>query len=331
MKYEFSLKNKGLEHIVFALTLDKKRMTERIIIGESEQVKLQFEQGNGKVYYDKIRPLGSMLIYFETDNKKEWTENIIKFKQAYGVLIFNRGRMKIIKPQIDFLKSKADSDEPIAIFSAIHTWYEFWTCYELNHAPKIFNEKADTLYSPFYREKNLWETDNKISPDSSADSQVELWYPAQKRPFECVVGFSSFVPLISYYLHKIDEWKRVFQKCKVCNKIFLTRSRHYELCSDKCRKVKNTTAKREYDERTKDDFPEKCYDSAYNYWYNQKRKLKRDNTATQDKIIVFNNAFTTFRKEAIKQKSEVRQDKKKTADFTAFLEKQKDIADKLIK
>ena len=33
MKFEFSLKNQGLRRIVFALTLDRKKMIERIVIG----------------------------------------------------------------------------------------------------------------------------------------------------------------------------------------------------------------------------------------------------------------------------------------------------------
>ena len=88
---------------------------------------------------------------------------------------------------------------------------------------------------------------------NNAESQVELWYQATKRPFEMVVAFSSFQPVIFYYKHKIDEWKLVFQGCKVCGKYFVARSRHYELCSNDCRKQKFVEAKREFVARVKDD------------------------------------------------------------------------------
>ncbi|WP_313529381.1 hypothetical protein [Anaerotignum sp.] len=103
---------------------------------------------------------------------------------------------------------------------------------------------------------------------------MELWYPVLKRSFECVVDSVSSLSLIAYYLHKIDEWNLVFQKYKVCGKDFLARSRHYELCSDECRKRQAAEAKREFDERAKGDRLEQLYEAAYYYWYNRLRKLR---------------------------------------------------------
>lgn len=116
------------------------------------------------------------------------------------------------------------------------------------------------------------------------ESQVELWYPANKRPFECVVAYSSFQPLILYYLHKIKEWNCVFQKCKICDNFFLARSRHYELCSDECRRVQGVNLKREFEERIHDNDYEQKHDNAYQYWYNRLRRLKRAKIPDADKI-----------------------------------------------
>lgn len=103
-----------------------------------------------------------------------------------------------------------------------------------------------------------------------------MWYPALKRSFEYVVASTSFLPVIAYYLHKIEEWGFVFQRCKVCGKDFLARSHHNELCSDKCHKKQAVGAKREFDERAKGDRLEQLYEAAYYYWYNRLRKLRRE-------------------------------------------------------
>ena len=59
--YDFTKKERdSFVRVVFALTIDKKRMTERVIIGLANEVKLALELGEGKVYYDKVRPLGRL-------------------------------------------------------------------------------------------------------------------------------------------------------------------------------------------------------------------------------------------------------------------------------
>ena len=77
-----------------------------------------------------------------------------------------------------------------------------------------------------------------------------------------MVSGASLLPIIAYYTHKIGEWRFVFQACKVCGNYFLSRNRHYELCSDVCRKAQAVAAKREFDERAKGDRLEQ-QDEAY--------------------------------------------------------------------
>jgi len=331
MKYEFTLKKQGLKRIVLALTLDKKKLTERIIIGEPEQIKLRFEHESGNVYYDKTRPLGSLFVDFEKDINKDWNVNAMKLRETYSTLfILEQAKTKAVQPYIDFLKGKMKNGEPSAIFAAIHTWDEYINCYDLNHGADLFIERTSTLYRLFFRKDKIWEDESILNPVHPTDSQVELWYPAAKRPFECVVGFSSFTPLISYYLYKIKEWKYVFQKCKVCDRDFLARSRHYELCSDKCRKAKMSEAKKEFDERAKGDRLEVCCESAYYHWYNRYRKLKRDKSTDPDKLTAFETEFAYYRKEAKRRKDEVKRKNMELSYFTLWLENQKDIADTLM-
>jgi hypothetical protein len=129
-------------------------------------------------------------------------------------------------------------------------------------------------------------------------------------------------------MHRIDEWRFVFQICKVCGNDFLARSRHYELCSNKCRKDQAVIAKREFDERAKGDRLEQLDEAAYYYWYNRLRKLRKGNAA--DKTAAFKSAFDAFRKEAVRRKGEVKRGETRLNEFSDWLIVQQDEADKLM-
>ena len=122
----------------------------------------------------------------------------------------------------------------------------------------------------------------------------------------------------------------IFQKCKVCGLHFLITSKHFEICSDKCRKITAAEAKRQYDERNKGDKVEAIYENYYQYWYNRKRKLKR-NKATDEEVAVFTKAFNKFRDGAVRRKTEVKSGKMKLPEFTSWLVAQQDIVDGLVK
>ena len=91
-----------------------------------------------------------------------------------------------------------------------------------------------------------------------------------------------------------------------------------------------TESKNKYNNQVKDNKAEKYYDVAYDYWYNRQRNLRRNKNTSQEKQANFDNAFKVYRKEAVRLKAEVNKGNMNFADFTAWIEKQKDIADKLI-
>lgn len=336
MDYDFTKREPGFGRIVFALCIDRKKLTERIVIGETGEVRLRLEHGIGDVYYDRTRRLGQLLLNFEADPDNRWNANAMFLRETYGKIPPARGvRWKAVKPGADFLRKKYDGGEPSAMFAAIRTWEEYLNCYRLNHGPNLFFDRVSMLYRPFvlYGQYRPWreEAAEALSKTLHDDeSHVELWYPMGKRPFECVVTFSSFQPVIFYMMNKIEEWGYVFQECKVCGKPFLARSRHYELCGEKCRKAQALEAKRQFDERAKGSRPEQLYESAYYYWYNRLRNLKRAKAAPE-KVAAVEEVFKTFREEAKKQKSEVQRGERRLSDFSAWLVDGQDKVDRLIK
>ena len=238
MVYEFGKNINGFGRVVFALSLDKKRMRERIVIGKEHDVKsrLADSSSEGAVYYDETRPLGSLLINFESDKNGDWNTHHMILRESYGkerlLPILERERWKMVAPVVEFLQAKFSTGEPSAMFAAIRTWENYLNFHNKNDGSDSLTSRLSMLYKPFkvYRQHKPWE-EKAVSALSVAirdgESQVELWYPVGKRPFETVVAVSSFLPVIFYYRHKVEEWGFVFQRCKVCEKYFLARSKHY--------------------------------------------------------------------------------------------------------
>ena len=336
MKYDFTRRERDFGRIVFALTLDRKKLTERIIIARSDEARLRLERGAGDVLYDETRPLGSLLLNFEGDRAGDWNKNAAILRESYGkVFPLDTQKWKMSAPVGIFLAEKYESGEPSVIFAAVKTWDEYLNCFNLNHGADLLTERLALLYKPFavYADYKPWreETAETLSRATlDGESAVELWYPVGKRVLECVVASASLMPIIAYYLHKIEEWGYVFQECKVCGKDFLARSRHYELCSDECRKVQSAEAKREFDERAKGDRLEQLHENAYNYWYNRLRKLKKGNAADPEKAAVVGAAFKEYRREAVKRKTAVKSGEMSFSDLAAWLAEQQNAVDALM-
>jgi hypothetical protein len=336
MEYEFNLKNPAFNRIVFLLTVDKKKMIERVIIGEAGEVRLRLERNFGEVYYDEVHPIGSLLFSFEANPERDWNVNMMQiYEKGFKVRFSEKSVPKSLNPCIGFLHGKYVTREPSAMFAAIRIWENYLRCYNLNHGADIFNERSAMLCKLFHvlSEYKPWELEaiNALQTALHAEeSKVELWYPVSKRPYECVVAYSSFLPIIFYYLNKIREWGLVFQECKVCSSFFLAKSKHFEICGDECRRAQAVEARRQFDERNKDEKVEAIYENHYQYWYNRLRRLKKSNTAEAD-VTAFTNIFKDFRKGAIKRKNEVKSGKMKLSAFTSWLAEQQNIVDGMVK
>jgi hypothetical protein len=271
---------------------------------------------------------------FERDNNGEWNKMGMLLRESYAKAIpFESGRWKVAAPVSDYLRGKYESGEPSAMFAAIRTWEDYLNCFNMNRGADVLNDRLFMLYKPFsvYGEYRPWQEEDVASLSVAlrdGESSVELWYPVAKRPFETVVAVSSFLPVISYYTYKIEEWGYVYQRCKVCGTDFLARNRHYELCSDKCRKAQALSAKQEFDERAKGNRLEQLDEAAYYYWYNRYRKLRK--SADPEMVAAFKAAFDAFRKEAVRRKAEVKCGESQINEFSSWLFQAQDEADKLM-
>jgi hypothetical protein len=338
--YDFTSRKREMGRVVFALTLDKKRMTERISIGRADDVRRRLEYGEDgyDIYFDETRPLGSLLINFESDTNGDWNRYGMLLRESYGkeniLPITGAARWKMVAPASEFFHDKYKDGEPSAMFAAIRTWEDYLNLHNKKQASDTLTGRLHMMYKPFivYADYRPWQ---KEAADAlsvalrDGESNVELWYPVKKRSLETVVTSASFLPIIFYYTHKIKEWDFVFQQCKVCDRYFLARSRHYELCSDECRKSKAATTRKEFEERAKDDTPGKYLDNAYQYWYNRWRKLKSGINANLDIAAAFKVKLTAYQEEAKKRKAQVVRGELRLVDFSSWLLQQQNEADRL--
>jgi len=259
-------------------------------------------------------------------------------RESYGkVFPFEGERWRMAATVSRLLRKKYKSGEPSVMFAAIRTWEEYLSCYHMNHVADILTERLNLLYRPFflYADHQPWQEESADALSRmirARESQVELWYPMKKRLFEVVVTVSSLMPVISYYLCKLEEWGLVFQQCKVCGNYFAAKSRHYEVCSDKCRHVQAIEAKRAFDERARarGDKLEQLDETAYNYWYSRLRKLKKGKNADSEKATAIKAAFDAFRKEAVTRKGAVKRGEMKLAEFSGWLAMMNDEVDRLM-
>jgi len=126
MDYDFTSREREFGRVVFAITLNKKRMTERIVIGRSDDARMRLDNGGGRVYYDEVRPLGSLAVSFEADKSGEWNKHGITLRESYGKAVPREAaRWKMAAPVSEYLRGKYENGEPSAMFAAIRTWEDY--------------------------------------------------------------------------------------------------------------------------------------------------------------------------------------------------------------
>ena len=127
------------ERVLFVLTLDRKKMKERIVSGIEYEVRsrLRGEQ-SADVLVDVTRPLGTFLAEFEHDPDGEWNRfGLAPLREA---LHSNRWKQPDLeKAAGDFLRKKFGSGDPLRMYAA----FRIWNGYLLAREPRNRAEACD--------------------------------------------------------------------------------------------------------------------------------------------------------------------------------------------
>ena len=327
------------DRIVFVLTLDRKKMKERILIGEELQVRFRLQgDRDADVLCDTTRPLGTFLADFEHDPDGEW--NRLGLAPLREALHSNRWKQPALEQAAgDFLQKKFDSGDPLRMYAAFRIWNGYLVTREYRERDKAcdrFMDKMSRLTGVFQTETMSFDRETgkpkqfqagslyfKGAP--SEDTRLDLWFPDNRRTEECVSAYASLYPLITYYLNRLNDWGLCFRRCKVCGKYFLAKSQRYELCSDKCRKAQALQNKREFDERARENNYDLLYKNECQNWRNKINRVKNTAGFPADRLEKIQASFSDFKKEALQRKKAVKTGTASPKEFTDWLYQQSNV------
>lgn len=345
MEYQFIRQEPCYDRILFVLTLDKMKMKERILIGEEQQIRFRLEgYSDAKLLCDVTRPLGTLLINFEHTSNGEW--NLYGLAPLREALHSNRWKQPALEQSSgNFLAKKYLTGDPVRLYAAFRIWNGYLLAREpreRNEACERFMYKMETLLMAFQTD-NVMEFDKEtgkprrfnasklyFNQTPAENTRLDIWFPDNRRMTECVAAYSSFYPLITYYLNRLSDWGLCFRQCKVCGKYFLAKSQRYELCSDKCRKAQALQNKREFDDRARENNYDLLYKNECQNWRNKINKAKRTAGFPAERLVEMQAAFAVFKKEALKLKNAVKAGTASPKDFTDWLYQQSGIIIDLI-
>ena len=319
MEYHFKRQEISGDRVLFALSLDKKSGKERILIGtEIGIIKRLWNDPEADVYYDEVHPIGTLFMRIE-HNGTDWTDR--GFMPLWKALHTTRWKQPVLEQvAADFCTEMYQSGDPFAIYTAIRIWDGYLRAREprdRDRAAELFRLDLMGLISPL--EKYLPEEllDRSITDtirQSGEEMKMDVWYPA-RTGIECVTAYRSFLPVIMYYHARLTDWSLYFRTCKVCGRVFLARSLKYTICSDKCRKIQGTQAKRDFDARAIENEYDHIYKNEAQRWVHYIHRMEKSDDCTPEHLAEIKAAYESFKKEAKARKKTVKDGDSTVAEF----------------
>ncbi len=340
MEYQFIRQEPCREKVILVLTLDRKKMKERVLIGTENEIRSRLAGDEGaNLIYDATEPLGTLLIRFDKDPDGEW--NRLGLSPLREAMHTNRwGQPALEQAAGQFLSGKYQSGEPIRQYTAFRIWNGYLKTREKRKREEACEEFLAEMsrLTMAFRIENAMEYDKQSGIPGRLDTRgiyyrrtpaehtrLDLWFPDSERRMECVAAYDSFLPLITYYLNRLNDWGLYFRQCKVCGKSFLAKSLRYELCSDRCRKKQALQNKREFDERARENDYDHQYKNECQGWRNVLNKAKKTPGFPSERLERMQEAFADFKKEALRRKTLVKNRKSSPEEFRDWIVVQKSI------
>jgi hypothetical protein len=317
---------------VLALSLDMKKKTENIIIGEAEDVRCHL---NGLphgdfLFSDGKRDIGSLIM--------DYAPSAMGIADIRAVLVDSTGKHKspYFENAVKSLSEYYGSGNPIYIFTALLIWQEFNRALNDKDAAANLYDTIDdiTLALRFGMVDYVksWQEMDRHHPLRFLDTDfrkypVEIYFDSDKDAHEYAVTNISPLAIAVYYLKRIYDSGRYIQTCPVCGRAFVAKTAGMTtLCSADCRRVQVRENKRRFDERAKGISYEKAVKNEYMYWYNRMTKL-RDMALSEKEMSKAERLFDEYKNEASRRKKEVIAKKTAAAEYESWLLAQRDVID----
>lgn len=308
-----------VDAIAMVLILDKDREKERIVIGSKWNVWAHLEgKENVPIMYDKERPLGQLFFDHDIQNREEWHAQLLA--PLVNALRSSRGRADKEAEAADFLKEKMGTDNAVSSLVANKALSLYWqgkSCWRKNGYINRIETQILGLTRSFQWDIVDPEGENTVETVRERvrqitehrmyryETDVQLWYPWRKFGQECIVAENTLLPMIMFYLNRLDDWGFCFKKCDVCGAWFVAPNGHRSLCGDECRAIQKRRNEQAYDERARENRYDKDYQRGTQRIRRMLNKVKKRG-APEERCEELEAMYEAIREEGKKMKKEIK-------------------------
>ncbi|MDE6591909.1 MAG: helicase associated domain-containing protein [Oscillospiraceae bacterium] len=137
---------------------------------------------------------------------------------------------------------------------------------------------------------------------------------------EYAVTDISLVSMVEYYIRLLYSNNLFPRYCLNCGRLFIAKSSLFDvLCSDVCRKQRNSEKLRRYKEKHNDEY-EAQYMKIYQKWYSRIRRAKENGQLSGDRLLICNDIFSGFTSASYEKRNDVRNGDISPEAFTRWID-----------
>lgn len=333
------------DNCIMALCLDFEKDKEHVIIGELDEVQ-RYLRGYKKanILCESKRELGT----FAKECFTPMSSEMANVRVGLGDGIGNK-KSPLFGATQSFLKELYQSDNLCHRFFSLRLWSEYHKMNAIDSKKKKsaedekyedgYIDRVEDLTLPYRYpiEKDImeWQCDSPKYPMRYFDREYYkhpcgLLWSGNLANDEYGFATVSLMPLLMYGLKQIYDNHLYFQRCKLCNTLFLAKTANIPTyCGEDCKREGKRLSKQRFDEKAKLADYERAHKNAYMYWYNKVKKLRIEMLGSE-KLAKVEAAFEAFKVENVERKKAVKSGAMLENKYTNWLLGQRDIIDDLM-
>lgn len=334
-----------MKNCILALNLDFEKGKEHILVGELCEVQ-RYLRGDKQaiILAEEKREIGTFAQEFFSPMTNEMSDIRIGLIEE-----LNKIETPLFGASQTFLERLYQSDNVCHRFLAARLWQEYHRTKavygkRLKSAEDkkyidTFVDRIEDLTIPFrYSIENdimTWQCDHPKFPLRYFDEEYYrhpcgLLWDGNLTNDEYGFATVSLMPLLMYGLKRIYDNHLYFQRCKLCDRLFLAKTANIPTyCGEKCKREAVRLNKQRFDEKAKTLDYERQHKNSYMYWYNKVKKLQKQAPGS-DKLVAVEAAFETFKTENAKRKTAVKEGRMQEKKYIDWLYQQQGKLDRLM-
>ncbi len=299
-----------------ALRLDFDKDREHVLIGEAKEVQ-RYLRGykQARILGESKRDLGTFVK--ECFNPMAWIMADIRIGLGDGV---GNKKSPLLEVTKLLLENFYQSDNLCHRFLSLRLWSEFHRANDIDSKTKKNSDDEEHIHEFIGRIEDLtlpyrynierdimdWQCDSPKYPMRYFDEEYYrhpcgLLWAGNLANDEYSFATISLMPLLMYGLKQLYEHRLFFQRCKLCNSLFLAKTANIPTyCSEACRREGKRLSKKRFDEKAKKADYELAHKNAYMYWYNKVKKLRIEMPGSE-KLKEVEVAFKAFKSENLER------------------------------